>query len=48
MKKRSGRRPSRLNSYKRSSRDAYISRLSARQLVTTDRDGVTLSEELVG
>lgn len=32
--------------YKRSSRDAYIQRLSARKLITTDRDGVTASELL--
>lgn len=32
--------------YKRSSRDTYIQRLSARGLVTTSRDGVTASEDL--
>jgi hypothetical protein len=34
--------------YKRSSRDAYISRLGARELVVTDRDGVRISEDLFG
>lgn len=35
-------------SYKRSSRDAYVSRLGARRLVIADRSGVRISEELVG
>jgi hypothetical protein len=34
--------------YKRSTRDAYLQRLGTRKLVKTDRDGVQLSEELVG
>lgn len=37
---------SELTGYKRSSRDTYIQRLSARRLLTTDRDGVTASKEL--
>jgi DNA-binding MarR family transcriptional regulator len=32
--------------YKRSTRDAYIQRLSARELVTTERDGVRAAEHL--
>lgn len=34
--------------YKRSTRDAYLQRLSTRKLVKTERDGIRLSEELVG
>lgn len=33
--------------YKRSSRDAYISRLNARELVIVERDGIRLAESLV-
>lgn len=34
--------------YKRSTRDAYLQRLGTRKLVKVERDGVRLSEELVG
>ena len=34
--------------YKRSTRDAYLQRLGTRKLVKVERDGIRLSEELVG
>jgi hypothetical protein len=34
--------------YKRSTRDAYLQRLETRKLVKVERDGIRLSEELVG